>query len=79
LVKIQGLFHRLGLMVQFSRMNLKLTSITLIGLTIGLSMLSAALFQLDTAKADFYITTLEEYKDTLDLRGHYQGYIRACP
>ncbi|MFX0062483.1 MAG: FtsX-like permease family protein [Candidatus Hermodarchaeota archaeon] len=77
MVKIQELFNRLGLMVQFSRMNLKLTGITLIGLTIGLSMLSAALFQLDTAKADFYITTLEEYKDTLDLGGHYQGYISA--
>ncbi|MFX1252862.1 MAG: FtsX-like permease family protein [Promethearchaeota archaeon] len=77
MAKILGFFHRLGLIMQFSRMNLKLTGITLIGLTIGLSMLSAALFQLDTAKADFYIATLEEYKDTLDLGGYYQGYISA--
>ncbi|MFX1533901.1 MAG: hypothetical protein ACFFDI_06665 [Promethearchaeota archaeon] len=69
MVKIQGLFHRLGLMVQFSRMNLKLTGITLIGLTIGLSMLSAALFQLDSVKADFYIMTLKEFGDIRSIRG----------
>ncbi|MFX0062065.1 MAG: FtsX-like permease family protein [Candidatus Hermodarchaeota archaeon] len=63
---IPNFFHRGGLMIQFSRLNLKLTVISLIGLTIGLSMISAALFQLDSTRADFYFTTLEKFQDDLN-------------
>ncbi|MFX1255855.1 MAG: FtsX-like permease family protein [Promethearchaeota archaeon] len=47
-------------MVQFSRINLKFTAISLIGLTIGLSMLAAPLFLTHSLKADFMFTSLDE-------------------
>ncbi|MFX0093642.1 MAG: ABC transporter permease [Candidatus Hodarchaeota archaeon] len=50
-------------MLRLSRFNLKFTAITLIGLTIGLTMLSAAFIHLDSTKADYYFTTLEEVSD----------------
>ncbi|MFX0062484.1 MAG: hypothetical protein ACFFC7_09885 [Candidatus Hermodarchaeota archaeon] len=67
LVKIPGFLHRLGLMVQFSRMNLKYTLVTVIGLTIGLSLLSTSLIQFDSLRADYYYTKLMEHNNKLNL------------
>ncbi|MFX1532997.1 MAG: FtsX-like permease family protein [Promethearchaeota archaeon] len=61
--EIKSFIYRFSLMVQYSRVNLKFTAITLIGLTIGLSMLSAPLFLLDTTRIDYVLSSLEEVKD----------------
>ncbi|MFX1252867.1 MAG: FtsX-like permease family protein [Promethearchaeota archaeon] len=65
--------HRGGLLIQFSRVNLKLTVITLLGLTIGMSMISAALFQLDSTRADYYFRVFEEKQDDLKFQVHTSG------
>ncbi|MFX0093643.1 MAG: hypothetical protein ACFFBD_17965, partial [Candidatus Hodarchaeota archaeon] len=54
------LSHRLELVSRLSGLNLRLTAITLVGLTIGLSMLSATFIHLDSTRANYYISTLEE-------------------
>ncbi|MFX1252860.1 MAG: FtsX-like permease family protein [Promethearchaeota archaeon] len=72
MAKILGFFHRLGLMVQFSRTNLKYSFVTLIGLTIGLSMISAALIHLDSTRADYYYTKIRE--SNLNLKIEANGY-----
>ncbi|MFX1252861.1 MAG: FtsX-like permease family protein [Promethearchaeota archaeon] len=66
-MKIPDFLHRLGLMVQFSRMNLKYTIVTVIGLTIGLSLLSTSLIQFDSLRADYYYTKLMEHNNKLNL------------
>ncbi|MFX1255974.1 MAG: FtsX-like permease family protein [Promethearchaeota archaeon] len=54
-------------MVHFLRINLKFTAISLIGLTIGLSMLAAPLFQLDSTRIDYYYSVFEEFQDDLKI------------
>ncbi|MFX1255362.1 MAG: FtsX-like permease family protein [Promethearchaeota archaeon] len=62
-MNLKFFIYRLELMLRLSHVNLKLTAITLVGLTIGLSILSAAFIHLDSTKADYYFTTLEEVSD----------------
>ncbi|MFX1532998.1 MAG: ABC transporter permease, partial [Promethearchaeota archaeon] len=56
-------YYHFGLMIHFSHVNLRLTMFTLVGLTIGLSMVSTALIQLDSTKTEFYFNTLKNYQD----------------
>ncbi|MFX0092541.1 MAG: FtsX-like permease family protein, partial [Candidatus Hodarchaeota archaeon] len=65
--KLSSFIHRGGLIVQFSRINLKLTVLTLVGLIIGLSMVGAALIQIDSTRAEYYISTFEEFQDEISL------------
>ncbi len=70
-MNLKFFFYRLELILRLSHVNLKLTAITLVGLTIGLSMLSAAFIHLDSTKADYYYTTLEEVSDLgIKIRAH---------
>ncbi|MFX1255975.1 MAG: hypothetical protein ACFFCZ_30490, partial [Promethearchaeota archaeon] len=73
MAKLRSFFHRGGLLIQFSRVNLRLTIITLIGLTIGLSMISAALFQLDSTRVDYYFKIFEEQQDKLKFQVYASG------
>ncbi|MFX0062392.1 MAG: FtsX-like permease family protein, partial [Candidatus Hermodarchaeota archaeon] len=59
-MSIRRLFHRLELISRLSGLNLRLTAITLVGLTIGLSMLGATFIQLDSTRVNYYVSTLEE-------------------
>ncbi|MFX1253875.1 MAG: FtsX-like permease family protein [Promethearchaeota archaeon] len=63
--KIKGFIHRIGLGFRLSHINLRLTLIALIGLTLGLSMVSATFIHLDSIKADFYLSKLDEFKENI--------------
>ncbi|MFX1255361.1 MAG: hypothetical protein ACFFCZ_27410, partial [Promethearchaeota archaeon] len=60
MARIRRLFHRLELLSRLLGLNLRLTAITLIGLTIGLSMLGATFIHLDSTRVNYYVSTLEE-------------------
>ncbi|MFX0061085.1 MAG: FtsX-like permease family protein [Candidatus Hermodarchaeota archaeon] len=77
MIKTGSFFPRFRLILYFSRVGLNLTIITLIGLTIGLSMLSAALFQLDSTRVDFYFNTLEEFQEDLNLEIIANGLVSS--
>ena len=59
--KIKGFIHRIGLGFRLSHINLRLTLIALIGLTLGLSMVSGTFIHLDSIKADFYLSKFDEF------------------
>ncbi|MFX0065196.1 MAG: FtsX-like permease family protein [Candidatus Hermodarchaeota archaeon] len=63
--KIKGVIHRIGLGFRLSHINLRLTLIALIGLTLGLSMVSGTFIHLDSIKADFYLSKLDEFKENI--------------
>ncbi|MFX0170991.1 MAG: hypothetical protein ACFE9L_03640 [Candidatus Hodarchaeota archaeon] len=46
---------RLKLLMRLSRVNLRMSSITLIGLTIALSMIAVCTVYLETNKANYYL------------------------
>ncbi|MHA1447829.1 MAG: FtsX-like permease family protein [Candidatus Hodarchaeales archaeon] len=57
---IEATKGKIWLIVNLSRINLKATFITLIGLTIALSMISAYLVYMDTNKVDYYISLFDD-------------------
>ncbi|MFW9994159.1 MAG: FtsX-like permease family protein [Candidatus Odinarchaeota archaeon] len=59
--KNRSIRGKIWLLGNLSRINLKVSLITLVGLTIGLSMISAYLIYIDTNRADHYMTFFDSY------------------
>ncbi|MFX1537390.1 MAG: FtsX-like permease family protein [Promethearchaeota archaeon] len=75
MASIRLFLHRLELISRLSGLNLRLTAITLVGLTIGLSMLGATFIHLDSTRVNYYISTLEEVSND-DIRITASGAFR---
>jgi ABC-type antimicrobial peptide transport system permease subunit len=61
--KLRILKGRIRLLLQFSRINLHISAITLIGLTIALSVVSASFIYLESNQASYYLKRIQDLRE----------------
>ncbi|MFX1514696.1 MAG: ABC transporter permease [Promethearchaeota archaeon] len=61
--KTRILKGRIRLLLQFSRINLHISAITLIGLTIALSVVSASFIYLESNQASYYLKRIQDLRE----------------